>query len=310
MMRALVLALALGGCAASPSLPPPRAAPSDAEAVSFDGRPLARPALPDDFRAEQEQLLAQAQAALARAPGDADAAIWTGRRLGYLGRYREAIAAFEAGAARHPTDARFLRHLGHRLITVRRVDDAIDVLERAAALVSDQPDTIEPDGMPNAANVPTSTLKGNIYYHLGLAYYLSGDFEAAARNFAAAAALAANPDSTVASRYWLYLSLARAGQPAAAQEALTPIRANWEVLESQAYHQLTLCFRGDIDCAALLAQARAEEGLQSTTLAYGLAAFARVQGRRAESAELLWEIIAQPDWPSFGHIAAEADLAH
>ena len=38
---------------------------------------------------------------------------------------------------------------------------------------------IEPDGQPNARNIPTSTLNSNIYYHLGLAQYLKGEFEAA-----------------------------------------------------------------------------------------------------------------------------------
>lgn len=309
MMRAYALALALAACANLPPAPPPQVG-GVIEAISFSGRPLTRPPLAPEFQAGQERLLAEAQAALARDPDDAEAAIWAGRRLGYLGRYNEAIAAFQAGAARHPQDARFLRHLGHRYITVRRLDDAIDALERAAALMASRPDEVEPDGLPNAANVPTSTLKGNIYYHLGLAYYLSADFRSAADNFRIADTLAANPDSTVAARYWLYLSLARGGNISGAQEMLAPIRADWQVLESTAYHQLTLCFRGDIDCAALRAQARRERGLQSTTLAYGLAAHARLQGRRAEATALLREIVAQPDWASFGYIAAEADLAN
>jgi len=43
--------------------------------------------------------------------------------------------------------------------------------------MKDKPNQIEPDGLPNAKNIPISTLKGNIWYHLGLAYYLKGDFE-------------------------------------------------------------------------------------------------------------------------------------
>ncbi|MEO1137065.1 MAG: hypothetical protein AAFW68_10745, partial [Pseudomonadota bacterium] len=125
----------------------------------------------DDFTARQEALLAQAQAALAADPDDAAAAIWTGRRLGYLGRYEEAIATYTEGWRRHPADARFPRHIGHRLISMRRYDEAEEMFVQAVALVAAEPDAVEPDGLPNAAGVPTSTLKGNIYYHLGLAHY-------------------------------------------------------------------------------------------------------------------------------------------
>jgi hypothetical protein len=176
-------------------------------------------------------------------------------------------------------------------------------------LVADRPDEIEPDGLPNAANTPTSTLKGNIFYHLALAHYLNADFHSAARVFAQAAAVAANADSAAASRYWLYLSLRRAGDADAARAALAPVDPAWTIIENGAYHRLALCFKGALDCAALQAEARAAAGVQSTSLAYGLAAHALIEGRRREARALMREIEAQPDWASFGHIAAEAELA-
>ncbi|GAM97589.1 hypothetical protein U91I_01216 [alpha proteobacterium U9-1i] len=288
------------------------AAPASAqeiEARTFSGAPLERPTVSAEARATQERLLAEAQAALAANPNDADAAIWAGRRLGYLGRYRDAIAAFEAGAARHPQDARFPRHLGHRLITVRRIDDAIAALTRAEALMADRPDDVEPDGMPNASGVPTSTLKGNIAYHLALAHYLKGDFDAAARTFAGAVALSANSDSAAASRYWLYLSLARAGDRQAAAAALAPVRADWTVIENGGYYRLALCFKGEGDCAALEAEAAGGSNPGSTSVAYGLAAQALIQGRSRDARARLTTIDSASDWGSFGHIAAEADLA-
>lgn len=309
MIRVLILALALSACATAPSkLPAPAPVPEGAEAVSFLGQPLRAPALPEAFQQEQEGLLAQARAV--NRPDHpvamADAAIWIGRRLGYLGRYREAIAAFEQGASDYPKDARFLRHLGHRQITVRRLDDAIATLTRAAAMTAARADEIEPDGLPNTTNNPLTTLKGNIAYHLGLAYYLRGDFAEAARVFEGAAALAANPDSAVSSRYWLYLSYARAGDMAAARAALAPIPTNWEVVENGSYYWLTLCYAGLGPCT------REDGGAatpQSAATAYGLAAHALIQGRRDEARTLLEAIVARDDWASFGYIAAEADLA-
>lgn len=307
-MRGLFLALALVACASAPAKQVARAAPPEgAEAMSLDGRPLAAPALADAFRAEQEDMLARARSVRHddNEVAMADAAVWIGRRLGYLGRYSEAIAAFEEGAARYPKDARFPRHLGHRLITVRRFDDAITALERAEALMAARPDEIEPDGLPNTASTPTSTLKGNIAYHLALAHYLQGDFNAAARGFQGAVALAANPDAAVAARYWLYLSLARAGDVPAARAALAPIEDDWTVIENTTYYRLALCFNGRGSCAV---ETDTMNAPQSSAAAYGLAAQALIEGRREEARVLMRAILARDDWASFGYIAAEADL--
>ena len=53
---------------------------------------------------------------------------------------------------------------------------AIADLRRASQLVAGKPDEVEPDGAPNKAGIPRSTLQSNIWYHLGLAQYLRGDF--------------------------------------------------------------------------------------------------------------------------------------
>lgn len=308
MMRVLILALALAACATAPTkLPAPAAPPEGAEAVALNGRVLRVPALSEAFRAEQEDMLARARAVQYddNEQAMADAAVWIGRRLGYLGRYREAIAAFEDGAARYPKDARFLRHLGHRLITVRRFDDAIVALESADALMAARPDEIEPDGLPNTASTPTSTLKGNIAYHWALAHYLQGDFATAARGFQGAVALAANPDSAVAARYWLYLSLARAGDLDVARRALAPIEPDWTVIENTTYFRLALCFSGRGSCAV---ETDAMNAPQSSAAAYGLAAQALIEGRRGEARAMMEAILTRDDWASFGYIAAEADL--
>mgnify|MGYP006178114509 CR=1 FL=1 len=56
------------------------------------------------------------------------------------------------------------------------VETVVADLERAASLVRGRPDEVEPDGAPNRFNIPTSTLQSNIWYHLGLAYYMRGEF--------------------------------------------------------------------------------------------------------------------------------------
>ena len=261
----------------------------------------------NDATARQEALLAEARAALAANPDDAEAMIWAGRRLGYLGRYDEAIAQFRAGWAQFPENARFPRHLGHRLITTRRFDEAAEALQQAADLMAARPDEIEPDGMPNASGVPTSTLKGNIFYHLALAHYLQEDFAAAATAWGEASAVAANVDSAAASRYWLYLSRMRAGDKDGAQSALAPVGADWTPIENGDYHRLALCFKGEADCAALETEAMASEGVAAGTLLYGLGVKALIDGDRKKAKAIFARITQNAAPTSFGYIATEAE---
>jgi tetratricopeptide (TPR) repeat protein len=262
----------------------------------------------DPFTAEQTRLLAEAEATLAADPADADALIWKGRRLGYLGRYEEAIAVYDAGEKLHPADARFARHIGHRLISLRRFEEAEAALARAALLAAASPDAVEPDGLPNAAGVPTSTLKGNIFYHLGLAHYLQGDFNAAARAYEGAAALSDNPDAAAAALYWLYLSLMQAGDERAARAALARVDASWTLIENGVYQELALCLRGEADCEAILARARAADGIDYATPAYGVAMQRLLAGDRKGARALFKEILEREGGASFGRLAAEAEL--
>lgn len=285
--------------AESPMQPP--------EVRSLLGQPLAAPAIAAQDRAQMEARLAEARAAWTKNPDDADALIWLGRRLAYLGRYREAIATFTDGIARHPGDARMRRHRGHRYLTVREIDRAVADLEQAAGLMTDRPDEVEPDGLPNARNTPTGTLHSNVWYHLALTHYLQGDFGRAAEKWEQARDAVANADNLVAASHWLYLSLRRAGRADQAAAVLRPITADLDVIENAEYHRLLLMYKGERTPAALLAAAGDDAGGSATR--YGVSAWYLVNGRRDE-AEALWKsILAGPDWPSFGYLAAEAEVA-
>ena len=261
-----------------------------------------------ELESEQMVLLNEARARLAANPGNADALIWVGRRLGYLGRFEEAIKTYRQGEALNPSDARFARHIGHRLISLRRYSEAEQAFERAVRISAAQPDVIEPDGLPNDAGIPTSTLKGNIWYHLGLARYLQGKFASAAIAYEGASALAHNPDAAAAARYWLYLSLKRSGQDEAASEALSGVDADWHLIENGVYHELALCLRGERNCDAIMQEARGADGVLYATPAYGVAMSKLLSGDQSGADALLHEIASRDSGTSFGRLAAEADL--
>ena len=84
-------------------------------------------------------------------------------------------------------------------------------MEKAYALIAGKKDEIEPDGAPNARNIPLTTLGSNIRYHLGLAYYLKHDWKKALRFFGEEVELADNDDRRISADYWYYLILRRMG---------------------------------------------------------------------------------------------------
>ncbi len=317
-----VSAVATAGCgSAIDRVPDPDAAyagATGAEAVSFLGEPLAPPEPPAEVVAEQERLLAEARERLAEAPPGsaeaADALVWVGRRLGYLGRYREAVAVFTEGIERHPEDARFLRHRGHRWLTLREPARAEEDLERAAEMIEGRPDEVEPDGLPNARGIPTSTLATNVYYHLGLARYLravlgEGELQGALDAYRDCLEASKNPDMLVATSHWLYTTLRRAGEDEAAEGVLAPIDAGLDVIENRAYHRLLLMYRGELSPEALLAEAGEAGSLDFASVGYGVGAWYLYEGREAEAEALFRRIVEAGNWPSFGHMAAEAEIA-
>jgi len=308
-MRALLLLATLVVAACARPAPPPAAPPplDDVEAVSLLGQPLVAPELPDEVRRDREAKLAEAKAGAEARPDDPEALIWLGRRTAYLGRYREAIEIFSRGVTRFPDDARFLRHRGHRYLSIRRFEQAEEDLEKAARLVAGRPDEVEPDGLPNPAGIPTSTLQSNIWYHLGLARYLQGDFAGALDAYRACLEVSKNPDMQVATRQWLYLTLRRFGQDAEAAEVLEPVRMDMEILENQAYHKLLLMARGEIPAASLLAAQDAGD-LDPATLGYGVGAWHLVEGQREEALRIFRHVVETGPWSAFGAIAAEAEL--
>ena len=290
MMRALLAAVLLLASCATGTLPAPKP-----------------PVISDAARATFEKNLADARAEYVKNPNDADAIIWLGRRTAYLGNYAEAIDIFSEGHRKHPRDARMLRHRGHRWITLRQFDRAIRDLSEAAALIQGTPDEIEPDGLPNARNIPTSTLQSNIWYHLGLAHYLKGDFEKALHAYRECMKVSKNPDGVVSTSHWLYMTLRRLGRPEEAERVLEAISSDMDVIENAAYHKLLLMYRGEIAPEELANENPAT--VDGTTILYGVANWYLYNGQPERARPLLQRVQSGPQWSAFGSIAAESDLS-
>lgn len=251
--------------------------------------------------------LKEAQARYDANPKDADAIIWLGRRLAYLGRFTEAIDTYTKGIALHPSDARFYRHRGHRHITLRQFDLAIRDLKKASELVKGKRDEIEPDGQPNARNIPTSTLQFNIWYHLGLAYYLTGKNDKALDAYRECLKVSGTPDRLVSTTHWLYMTLRRLNRNAEAKKALDPIVEGMDVIENTTYYRLTLMYKGILSDEQLLSETQGDSAASHSVL-YGVGNWHLYNGRREQALEIFRRILASNQKNSFGFIAAEVDV--
>lgn len=322
----IVLGVALLSCVPGDELAAPRVESSasplegtspEPEAVSLLGEPLYPPDLSAERRAELEQNLQDARADFRAEPESEDAAVWVGRRLAYLGRYRQAIEVYSRGLEDHPDSYKLLRHRGHRYITLRRFDEAVADLERAGSLAEGREDEVEPDGIPNALGVPLSTVQFNIWYHLGLAHYLNGDYQRALDAYRKCLEVSTNPDLLVATSDWMYMTLRRLGQDQDARALLSDISADLEIVENSAYHRRLLMYRGEIEPEELLVldsdapdgEAVRDRALELATQGYGVANWYLAEEDRDRAFEIFEQIVEGSSWAAFGYIAAEADLA-
>lgn len=239
-------------------------------------------------------------------PDNVEAIIWYGRRTAYLGRYDDAIAIYSEGIKKNPEEPRLYRHRGHRYISLRKFDKAISDLEKAGQLIQGTENEIEQDGMPNVQNIPVSTLHGNIWYHLGLAYYLEHDYEKAFYAYVKCRKSGSLPDNIVSSTHWLYMIQRRLGNEASANDMLTPIEAEMDVIENQSYYELCKLYKGFIPIDSLL---QTETGSPSNdAVAYGLANWHFYNGEKEKAEKIMKDLVESPSWSSFGYIAAESDL--
>lgn len=298
--------LALSACASAGSRSYARE--GSPEATSLLGTPLYSPLLPDEAALRLEKELEQARTDYQRNPADPEAILWLGRRTAYLGRYREAIEIFSQGIKRYPNDPRMYRHRGHRYITIREFSRAERDLERATRLIRGMPDQPEPDGAASTSGTPSSTLHGNVWYHLGLVRYLQGDFDGALLAYQEALRLAGTAETRLATSDWIYTTLRRLRRTADAERVLASVGTVSTDGGNSAYQRRLLLYRGAITPDSLM-RTGAESPVEAITHRVGVANWHLLNGDRASAERILWDVVATENWAAFAYIAAEAELA-
>jgi tetratricopeptide (TPR) repeat protein len=266
------------------------------EAVTLLGDTLRSPEIKEGISFDQFK---SAQLNYFENQDNPEALIWFGRRVAYLGYFKEAIKIFTLGIETYPNDARFYRHRGHRYISTRQYDKAINDFEKAVKLIDQKDDQIEPDGLPNSRNIPLSTLHGNIWYHLGLAYYLKNDMNSALKAFNNRSVTHKFDDNIVSAGHWLYMIYRRLNRFEESISVVNQVNQQMDIIENMSYHQSCLFYKGILE----------ESELEVDEVAlYSLANWYVYEKNDTLKAKTYYEKLLSTGNPySFAYIAGESD---
>lgn len=236
--------------------------------------------------------------------------IWLGRRLAYLYQYDSAIKVFTEGISKYPQSFKLYRHRGHRYITLRDFDKGERDLFKASELVKEFPLEIEPDGAPNKLNIPLSNTQFNIYYHLGLAYYLKGDFAKAEKAYLECMKVSDNDDLVTATTDWLYMTYRRENKNAEAKKVLAKITDDMKIIENDSYYNRLKMYQGKLKPEEVLVVSdNADDAdLSLATQGYGVGNWYLYNGDPAKAKEIFEKVISGKHYAAFGFISAETEL--
>ena len=267
--------------------PPPRPAPRpEPQAASLAAPAIAEGAVLQQRR-EQDKAVAAFGRALALDPANADAYLLKCRSLGGLRRHEEAVAACTESLRLRPDQAEVLRDRGHYQLNLGRVETGLADLQRAESL--------------------TSRDRG-VYYHLGLAYYLSGEFSRAAKAYEACASNSADAAGKVECEAWLLPSLLRSGRKDEAKKLLAGVPAAPIEGHPGNYLDRLLLFKGAKTEAQVGATMTAEGPISEATVGYSIGVWHLLNGRESKAREYFQRAIASDYTTAWGYRAAEAEL--
>ncbi len=236
-------------------------------------------------QADEKNTIGEAQMKLAADPKNIELIIALGRAQAGVWRYRDAIATYTRGLELDPHHAMLYRHRGHRYISTRQFDKAVKDMQRAAELNDKDFD---------------------IWYHLGLAHYLKGDFKKAAAAYERCRAVAQNDDSIIAVSDWLYMTYRRQKRDADAARVLERITPDMKVNENKSYFDRLLLYKGLKKASDIYHDKLTD--LELATVGYGMGNWYLYNGDKQKAKALFQKIVAGKYWPAFGFIAAETEL--
>ncbi|MEA4812205.1 MAG: tetratricopeptide repeat protein [Anaerolineaceae bacterium] len=208
-------------------------------------------------------------------------------------KMEESICLFSKALNFYPFEGIYYRYRGHRHLNLRQFDEGAADLELASRLIPENWD---------------------VWYHLGLAHYLRGEFEKAAVAYQRCLELTETKDAMIAIVDWYWMTLTRLGQSEKAEKLLEKVSPQDDPGENIAYFERVLLYKGlhSLDESMAFFKNEAEEAINRITCGYGLGNYLRLKGD-AEGAKAVWkELLALAGETrskyAFACLAAESEL--
>ena len=235
------------------------------------------------------------QAKLDADPENAELWMEKGLLLGRAFLCREAGECFDHAIALDPFNGVLYRHRAHRFLSQWRFEDARADFTLAARLL--------PEGHPETWNV---------YYHLGLANFLLGDYQKAAKAYQHCLELSHTDDEIIAVCDWYYMTELRLGDRAAAEKLLDNVHENFKPGESKDYFRRLLMYKGILKPEEVLPKDISTlEPLDLITMGFGLSNYYRYHNEPEKADQVVDMILAAGDssdcYTAFGYLAAKVD---
>lgn len=214
-------------------------------------------------------------------PSRADIHLGRCRTLARLTRHADAVTACGEAIRLDPQNWEAMRDRGHYLINLNRLDAGLADMEKAASMKQGD---------------------YQIDYHLGLAYFIGGNYAKAVPVWQACVKDAPEPGNKVACYAWLYPSLRKAGRDADAAQALDEALA-LGAKPDVAYMNRLMLFKGTLPEAEAAKQMEANP-LQQATVGFSIGLWHELNGRADKAREYYQKATASEARTAFGHVAA------
>lgn len=216
-----------------------------------------------------------------------DAHLLRCRSLAGLRRYDEALAACGAALRVQPDNAEALRDRGHYFLNAGRIDEGLADLLKAESLARGD---------------------RGVFYHLGLAYYLKGDFAKAATAYERCVDASTTEGTRIECQAWLLPSLIRAGRRQDARALLARVPVTPVVGHAALYQDRLLLFKGIRTEADLVATLASEGAVTEAAVSYSIGLWHLLNGRQDAARQYFQRSVDAKLPTSWGARASEAEL--
>jgi tetratricopeptide (TPR) repeat protein len=223
-----------------------------------------------------------------------------------LGKLNESIESYKKAIAINPNYEEAHNNLGVALNKVGQFEEAIKSLSEAITYANDSLlIEYEHSGLTLNNKKTVYNVKFNIWYYLGLSYYMKGNYDKAISSFRRCEKYTNNNDLKVVIANWLYTAFAKIGNLDLAEAEIMSIPINMRLIEikSRKYHDLIMLYRGLVTPSILTKR----NGIDAD-VGYGIGNYYLINGQVKNAISAFNRVISTEQQELIGYMAIEKEL--